>query len=222
MNGHSFLSLSETAQLHGCTSEDVRRWVLEDRTLPALLVDLHGDSTRFELRGLRVYDVDGAGVVTSLKSGKVVGNLRFKMEDVVLHLSKLARTQATVVELDEVFPARPSETSNSEVKEVDRSLLATPAELVDAFGKWGLKAAWFKDLGSRKWLLEARRVKGRGQRGQAINPLYCPFAVMTGLIEKVRKENRVRHDTAWRTLDHKFPKVYAAFADYDPRERTGG
>ena len=107
------------------------------------------------------------------------------------------------------------------VAELDYSLLATPAELLDAFGKWGMGAAWFDDLNSRQWLFDARRRKGQGQRGNVIEPLFCPFAVMNGLIEKVRKANRLKPDTAWRTLEHKFPKVYATFEGYDPRERTG-
>lgn len=105
--------------------------------------------------------------------------------------------------------------------ELDFSLLATPAELLDAFGKWGMEAAWFDDLNSRQWLLGARRKKGQGQRGQIVEPLFCPYAVMNGLIEKVRKARRLKPDTAWRTLAHKFPRVYAEFAEYDPRDLTG-
>ena len=106
-------------------------------------------------------------------------------------------------------------------EELDYSLLATPAELLDAFGKWGMGVAWFDDLNSRKWLLDARRKKGQGQRGHVIEPLFCPFAVMKGLIGSVRRANRLQPDTAWRTLAHKFPKVYAEFSEYDPRELTG-
>ena len=105
--------------------------------------------------------------------------------------------------------------------ELDYSLLATPTELLDAFEKWGLRAAWFAELDSHKWLLEAQRKKGQGQRGNVIQPLFCPFAVINGLIGKVRKANRLQPDTAWRTLEHKFPKVHATFESHDPRERTG-
>ena len=107
------------------------------------------------------------------------------------------------------------------IEELDYSLLATPEQLVDAFGKWGMQVAWFDDLNSRKWLLNARRVKGQGQKGQTFPPMYCPFAVMNGLIEKVRKKNRLSPDAAWRTLEHKFPKVHVAFEQHDPRDRTG-
>lgn len=108
-------------------------------------------------------------------------------------------------------------------KELDYSLMATPKQLLDAFQKWGnMKAEWFDDLKSRRWLLEARRVKGQGQRGHVIEPLFCPFAVMNGLIEKGRKDKRLQADTAWRMLENEFPKVYAVYEHRDPRsERTG-
>ena len=100
-------------------------------------------------------------------------------------------------------------------------LLATPAALLDAFQRWGLKPAWFADLNGHKWLLGARLQKGQGQRGHVVEPLFCPFAVMNGLVDKVRKASRLQPETAWRTLAHKFPKVYAEHASYDPRQRSG-
>jgi hypothetical protein len=105
--------------------------------------------------------------------------------------------------------------------ELDYSLLATRKELIDVFGNWGLKAAWFEDLNSRKWLLGARRKKGQGQKGQVIEPMFCPFAVMNGLIQKGRIAKRLQPDTAWRILKHKFPRVYDAFESHDPRDLTG-
>ena len=105
--------------------------------------------------------------------------------------------------------------------ELDYSVLATPAALLDAFEKWGMKAAWFDELDSHKWLLDARRQKGQGQRGHVILPMFCPYAVMCGLVDKVRKATRLKPDTAWRTLEHKFPKVHAAFESHDTRDRTG-
>jgi hypothetical protein len=105
--------------------------------------------------------------------------------------------------------------------ELDYSLLATREQLLDAFGKWGLKPAWFNDLHGHQWLLDARRIKGQGQRGHGIDPMFCPFAVMSGLIESVRKKTRLKPDTAWRVLAHKFPKVYAKHEGCDPRDPTG-
>lgn len=123
--------------------------------------------------------------------------------------------------VDEPAP-EPNPAEPAPVEKIDYSLLATPAELLDAFGKWGMKAAWFDDLNSHQWLLAARRKKGQGTKGQLIAPLFCPFAVMNGLIGKVRKANRLQPDTAWRTLEHKFPKVYAIFESHDTRDLTGG
>lgn len=102
----------------------------------------------------------------------------------------------------------------------DYALLATPQRLIDAFGQRRLKEAWFDDLKSHKWLLDARRRKGQGQRN-GLPPLFCPFTVMNGLINNVRKKNRLPADTAWRTLQRAFPAVYANFEGYLPGEPTG-
>jgi hypothetical protein len=73
---------------------------------------------------------------------------------------------------------------------LDESTRATPAELIDAFEKWGLKRDWFKDLNSRKWLLDARKKIGKGQRRRSIQPLFCPHEVMQGLVHRVRNPKR--------------------------------
>ncbi len=140
---------------------------------------------------------------------------------VILPLSQEQENPTPALVLTEQAIGAGSEGAAPDVAEHDYSLLATPAELLDAFGKWGMKAAWFDDLNSRQWLLDARRKKGQGQRGHVIEPLFCPYAVMNGLIGKVRKANRLNADTAWRTLEHKFSKVYAAFESHDNRDRTG-
>ena len=108
--------------------------------------------------------------------------------------------------------------SASDESQVDDTLLATHEELLGAFGKWGLKKTWFDDLNSHKWLFNARKRVGQGKN---LKPLFCPFTVMEGMIHNVRKKNRLRDITAWRTLEHKFPVVYAVFEDRDPREPTG-
>lgn len=153
--------------------------------------------------------------------------MEWRFAEIALHLFKQCEQaidkRRFAFWTDDTKQAAPAkDTATPAPDELDYSLLATPAELVDAFGKWGaLKIEWFDDLNSRKWLADARRQKGQGTQGQVRKPLFCPYAVMTGLVEKVRKENRIRPDTAWRTLEHKFPRVHAAFADYDTRERTG-
>lgn len=111
--------------------------------------------------------------------------------------------------------------SASDNASLNFGLLATPDQLFDAFGAWGLREEWFADLNSHKWLLNSRKVKGRGQRGQVIEPLFLVFSVMTGLMKNVRKVKRLSDDTAWRVLAHKFPKVYAAFQSHDPRDPSG-
>jgi hypothetical protein len=114
-----------------------------------------------------------------------------------------------------------AETPEDETETLDYSLLATREQLLDAFKKWGLKPSWFAELNGHKWLLDARRIKGQGQRGNVIEPMFCPFAVMNGLIENVRKVTRLKPDTAWRVLAHKFPKVHAEYESYAPSEQTG-
>jgi len=104
---------------------------------------------------------------------------------------------------------------------LDESTLATPAELIDAFEKWGLKRDWFKDLNSRKWLLNARKKIGKGQRRRSIQPLFCPHEVMQGLMHRVRNPKRLSVETGWRTLEHKFPSVYNKYHFNDPRDRQG-
>ena len=144
-----------------------------------------------------------------------------RLEDALVRVDDLRQYLADRGIGVEVDAPAPTQTPAPELAEHNYSLLATRAELLDAFSKWGMAAAWFDDLNSRQWLLDARRKKGQGQRGHVIEPLFCPFAVMKGLIGSVRKAKRLQPDTAWRTLAHKFPKVYAEFSEYDPRELTG-
>lgn len=105
--------------------------------------------------------------------------------------------------------------------DVNFSLLANPSELLSAFKAWGLKEEWFADLRSHEWLLDARKIVGRGQRGHGLKPLFCPYLVMLGMMHKVRKAKRLGPDTAWRILEHKFPRVHSEFESHDPRDRTG-
>lgn len=100
---------------------------------------------------------------------------------------------------------------------INFDLLATKEALLDAFRQWGLNPDWFNDLNSRQWLLNARQVKGHGQRGNRTPPLFCPFKVMQGLTTKVRGIKRISPEKAWSVLEHKFPKVYANFSVHDPR-----
>lgn len=110
-----------------------------------------------------------------------------------------------------------SHAQGSAVTPIDLTLLETPEALIGAFKQWGLRPDWFKDLKSHGWLLKARRVKGQGQRGNRAPALFCPFAVMNGLIYSVRVAKRISPEKAWDVLEHKFPKVCAHFSVDDPR-----
>jgi len=154
-------------------------------------------------------------------------------ENVLLENSVVAHSVITVADLRAYVASRnfsvviggdlPSVLTNMEnaAPEVNNLLLASPVELLDAFKAWGLRKEWFAELQSHKWLLDARKKVGRGQRGHGIEPLFCPYLVMCGLMHKVRKAKRLQPDTAWRVLKHKFPRVYSEFESHDPRERTG-
>jgi hypothetical protein len=95
---------------------------------------------------------------------------------------------------------------------VDLDLLATPSQLINAFGTvTGMDKSWFERPKDTPGLFKARRVEGVGQRGQTRPPLYCPMEVMTWLLTPKRKKGRQFHnpDTAWRMLKKHFPGVYA-------------
>ena len=221
MLAHKFMSFSEACTMLSCTNDDLRRWVMEDRVMSALLVSPGGHSSPFDMRGLQVYEVSDTGAVTDCRTGRAAGHLRFEKAEVIRHLAEWAHAEAAALPLAELFVSASVAPTTADVVELNRSLLATPTELLDAFKQWGMKATWFKDLNSRKWLLNARRQKGQGQRGHVVEPLFCPFVVMNGFIGKVRKTNRRQPDNAWRTLEHKFPDAHAAFEQFDPRKRTG-
>lgn len=104
--------------------------------------------------------------------------------------------------------------------EPDWALLATRDVLVQAFGAFGLKREWFADLNSRRWLHDARKVKGQGQRGHVVEPMFCPFEVMNGMVVHSRTSN-LRATAGWRLLELNFPKVYLANQVADPRKTTG-
>ena len=151
--------------------------------------------------------------------------------EAVLHEAKLKELTAELTAISDGMlllegapPAAaslaPSGSSTGADAAPDYARLATRDDLVAAFGPFGLKRTWFDDLGSRQWLLGARKVLGRGQRDWRREPLFCPFEVMTGLVGKSRK-SRLSTDAGWRVLEHKFPATYAAKSVGDPREPPG-
>lgn len=103
---------------------------------------------------------------------------------------------------------------------IEKSELANPEQLLKVFGVWGLKESWFRELSSHQWLLKARKVKGQSHKGVNRQPLYCPYAVMYGLLYEVRKP-KISEDKAWHLLEVNFKNVYDMHTGIDPRKLTG-
>ncbi len=104
---------------------------------------------------------------------------------------------------------------------LDHSLLASPHELIAAFGVFtGMNPQWFKSLGDSPALKAARKRPGvSGRKGSP--PLFCPMEVTRWLLDPTRKKGRPfkSEDTAWRLLEASFPKVHAKHSAADPRDK---
>ena len=87
------LSLRETAKFLGTTADVVLRMVLEERTLPAVVVGPHGGVQALRFAGLSSHHVHRTGVVTVVGGG-VVGNLRFKGTDIAKTQKRAAAAKA--------------------------------------------------------------------------------------------------------------------------------
>lgn len=117
----------------------------------------------------------------------------------------------------EPAPAAPPEADSG----IDYSLLATPQQLIEAFGRFtGMDAAWFDKWADYPVLNNANKVKGTSGRGRTTEPLFCPFLVMQGLMKKPRKgSNRKEFLTdskPWELLKRHFPNVYAIHQGLSP------
>jgi hypothetical protein len=97
----------------------------------------------------------------------------------------------------------------------DFSLLATPNQLIVAFGKYGLDDGLFKNLTNAQWLLKARKVKGVGQKGHEISPMFCPYLVMINALKSSRKiKGKMSRSQGVMALKMHFPKVYERHESY--------
>lgn len=110
---------------------------------------------------------------------------------------------------------------SSEGERLDFSMLATPEQLIDAFGSFtGMNLNWFNNITDKPALLRARKVAGVGGRSHN-PPLFCPFEVMLWVANPKRRNNPSRRkpspEKAWELLEKNFPKVYAAKSVADPR-----
>jgi len=105
------------------------------------------------------------------------------------------------------------------VAEVDRCLLATHQQLIDAFGSFtGMDNSWFSNLKDTPALLAARKVKGQGGRGHIVEPLFCPFHVLQWLIDpKRRKGRKLGKEKGWQLFERYFPRAHTVFETFDPR-----
>jgi hypothetical protein len=113
--------------------------------------------------------------------------------------------------------ASPSEPAPAKTDELDVLQLATPEQLIDAFGHFtGMKKAWFNKLADTPALKRARRKPGKSGRG-GYPALFDTYAVMCWLIDgQRRKGHKLTAEKAWELLERHFPNVHARNSAADP------
>lgn len=118
---------------------------------------------------------------------------------------------------NETTPA-PKTAPVAQPEAIDFGMLATPEQLINAFGNFtGMRKDWFGNLTDTPRLLAARKVAGTGGKHHT-SPLFCPFEVMQWLIDEKRKKGRkVSAEKAWQLLQGNFEKVYNTRSAGDPR-----
>lgn len=82
--GKCFWSLDEVARITGKTAEDIRRLVVEDHNLRAVVVMWNGESFPYRPIGLSKHprcEPDELGIVINFYTGKKIGNLRILGKD---------------------------------------------------------------------------------------------------------------------------------------------
>jgi hypothetical protein len=92
---------------------------------------------------------------------------------------------------------------------IDFALLASPEQLIKAFGAFtGMDKSWFSNITDKPKLLKARKHEGVGGKNYA-PPWFCPFEVMLWLVDKKRKVGRpMTREAGWRMLRQHWPNVY--------------
>jgi len=110
--------------------------------------------------------------------------------------------------------------AQTEPQKIDYGLLATRDQLISAFGlATKMDMSWFKSMNYSPGLQSARKVKGHGQRGHTLEPLFCPYEVMEWLIGPRRRKGRpLNKDKGWLLLEQNFPRVYNINSIGDPRK----
>lgn len=133
-------------------------------------------------------------------------------------MASKAWLNAMIRQLLQPAPAQsPAESAPVETDEFDYTVVATRAELIEAFGKpTGMDKSWFDNLTDSPKLMAARKFTGQGGRHGA-EPLFCPYKVTQWLADPKRKKGKPLTDTtAWRLLKSQFPKVYNRYSIGDP------
>jgi len=116
---------------------------------------------------------------------------------------------------EHVWPPQHDKKSRG-VKQINLSICVTPQDLLSAFGQWGLEKQWFNAPRKHAWLIEARKMAGKGGR-KPTPPLYCPYEVMVGLRAKSRiGKNRFTVEKGWKILKDCFPKAFSHFEGFMP------
>lgn len=111
-------------------------------------------------------------------------------------------------------PAQPQD----EAPKHDYAMLATPEQLIAAFGKaTGMDTAWFRSLKDRPKLQAACEIAGKKGKG-GYPPLFRVIDVLRYLMVPRRDAAALPEGTAWRLLEQWFPDVYARYSVGDTRD----
>ena len=100
----------------------------------------------------------------------------------------------------------------------DVQYLATSDSIVAAFTQYGLTAEKIRN-GSTKFIRDAKKLQGQGGKGRAVQPMFCPYEIMQGLVQKARPK-KLSEKRGWEILELRFPSTYSKFQKQDPRKYT--
>ena len=101
---------------------------------------------------------------------------------------------------------------------IDRSLLATPEQLISAFGSFtGMHADWFNKTKDKPKLHAAIKIAGTSGT-RSTPPLLCPLEVMQWLTDPKRRTGRMgmSQEKGWERLKAHFPNVYDRHSSASP------
>ncbi len=102
---------------------------------------------------------------------------------------------------------------------IDRSLLATPDQLIRAYGSFtGMDVTWFSKTKDKPKLHAAIKIAGTSGR-KSTPPLLCPLEVMQWLTDPKRRIGRMlSQEKGWERLKAHFPGVYVRHSAASPLE----